>query len=80
MRVGTPVGVVRINKEKGTREIIPLGKITGLEINHKTFQVVKRNQIGAGKSQIAEFTEFTDLHHQRSFHQIANIYRCRRQD
>lgn len=50
VRVGTPVGVVRVDKEKGTREIIPLGKITGLEINHKTFQVVKRHQIGAGES------------------------------
>ncbi|TXT13736.1 hypothetical protein VHUM_01103 [Vanrija humicola] len=47
-RVGTPVGVVRYDKEKNTREIIPLGKITGLEINHKPMQVVKRSQVGAG--------------------------------
>ncbi|KAL7422181.1 eukaryotic translation initiation factor 5B [Cryptotrichosporon argae] len=47
-RVGTPVGVVRYDKEKGTRDIIPLGKITSLEINHKVFQVVKKSQVGAG--------------------------------
>jgi translation initiation factor 5B len=47
-RVGTPVGVVRHDKETGKREIIPLGKITGLEINHKPMQIVKKSQVGAG--------------------------------
>ncbi|GMK55413.1 hypothetical protein CspeluHIS016_0204690 [Cutaneotrichosporon spelunceum] len=47
-RVGTPVGVVRYDKETGKREIIPLGKITSLEINHKPMPVVKKSQVGAG--------------------------------
>lgn len=47
-RVGTPIGVVRYDKEKGTREIIPLGKITGLEVNHKPMQITKKSQVGAG--------------------------------
>lgn len=47
-RVGTPIGVVRYDKEKGTREIITLGKITGLEVNHKPMQITKKSQVGAG--------------------------------
>ncbi|WRT66933.1 uncharacterized protein IL334_003898 [Kwoniella shivajii] len=48
MRVGTPVGVVKTDKESGKREIITLGKITSLEINHKPFTIVKKSQVGAG--------------------------------
>ncbi|WWC61356.1 translation initiation factor aIF-2 [Kwoniella dejecticola CBS 10117] len=48
MRVGTPVGVVKVDKASGKREIITLGKITSLEINHKPFTIVKKAQVGAG--------------------------------
>ncbi|WVQ70320.1 uncharacterized protein L199_008546 [Kwoniella botswanensis] len=48
MRVGTPVGVVKVDKASGKREIITLGKITSLEINHKPFTIVKKSQVGAG--------------------------------
>ncbi|WVW83363.1 hypothetical protein I302_105382 [Kwoniella bestiolae CBS 10118] len=48
MRVGTPVGVVKVDKATGKREIITLGKITSLEINHKPFTIVKKSQVGAG--------------------------------
>ncbi|WWC69675.1 uncharacterized protein I206_103618 [Kwoniella pini CBS 10737] len=48
MRVGTPVGVVKLDKATGKREIITLGKITSLEINHKPFTIVKKSQVGAG--------------------------------
>ncbi|BEI85382.1 hypothetical protein CcaverHIS002_0507830 [Cutaneotrichosporon cavernicola] len=63
-RVGTPVGVVRYDKETGKREIIPLGKITSLEINHKPMQVVKRSQVGAGVAVKIE----------RAAHQAARSY------
>lgn len=39
LRVGTPLAVVRVDKETGHKEVIHLGKITSLEINHKTFDV-----------------------------------------
>ncbi len=34
LRTGTPVCVVKVDKETGKKEIIPLGKITSIEINH----------------------------------------------
>jgi len=48
LRTGTPVGVVKTDKETGKREIVTLGKITSIELNHKPIDVVKRTQIGAG--------------------------------
>ncbi|ORY25737.1 hypothetical protein BCR39DRAFT_543153 [Naematelia encephala] len=48
IRTGTPVGVIKVDKETGKREIVKLGKITGIEINHKPFEIVKKAQIGAG--------------------------------
>jgi translation initiation factor 5B len=39
LRVGTPLAVVKVDKETGKKEIHELGKITSLEINHKTFDV-----------------------------------------
>jgi len=48
LRVGTPLCVVKVNPETKKKEIIDLGKITSLEINHKTSEVVKKSQQGAG--------------------------------
>jgi len=48
LRTGTPVGVVKVDKETGKREIVKLGKITSIEINHKPFEIMKKAQIGAG--------------------------------
>ncbi|KAH8834190.1 P-loop containing nucleoside triphosphate hydrolase protein [Flagelloscypha sp. PMI_526] len=48
LRVGTPLAVVKVDKETGKKEIHELGKITSLEINHKTFDIVKKNQAGGG--------------------------------
>nr|ODN83863.1 translation initiation factor aIF-2 [Cryptococcus depauperatus CBS 7841] len=64
MRIGTPMGVVKLDKESGKREIIPLGKITSIEINHKPFDIVKRSQIGAGAAVKIE----------RAPHQPAKLY------
>jgi translation initiation factor 5B len=48
LRTGTPICVVKTDKESGKKEIIPLGKISSIEINHKSFDLVKKSQIGAG--------------------------------
>lgn len=48
LRVGTPLAVVKVDKETGKKEIIPLGKITSIEINHVQKDIVKKSQIGAG--------------------------------
>ncbi|KAF8075906.1 hypothetical protein FPV67DRAFT_1604632 [Lyophyllum atratum] len=48
LRVGTPLAVVKTDPATGKKEIIPLGKITSLEINHKTQDIVKKSQAGAG--------------------------------
>jgi len=48
LRIGTPLCVVKVDPETQKKEIISLGKITSLEINHKAFDVVKKSQAGAG--------------------------------
>ncbi|KAL0949089.1 hypothetical protein HGRIS_009180 [Hohenbuehelia grisea] len=47
LRIGTPIAVVKTG-EGGKKEIIDLGKITSLEINHKTHDIVKKSQAGGG--------------------------------
>ena len=39
LRVGTPLCVVKVDPETQKKEIIDLGKITSLEINHKSYDV-----------------------------------------
>ncbi|KAF9779459.1 P-loop containing nucleoside triphosphate hydrolase protein [Thelephora terrestris] len=48
LRVGTPLCVVKVDPVTQKKEIIPLGKITSLEINHKTQDLVKKSQAGGG--------------------------------
>jgi len=48
LRVGTPLCVVKPDPVTGKKEIIPLGKITSLEINHKSVDLVKKSQAGGG--------------------------------
>ncbi|OLY81320.1 Eukaryotic translation initiation factor 5B [Smittium mucronatum] len=48
LRLGTPICVVNINPETKAREVITLGKVTSMEINHKPMTVVKRGEAGAG--------------------------------
>ncbi|CAE6451660.1 unnamed protein product [Rhizoctonia solani] len=47
LRVGTPLCVVKTDAS-GKKEIVSLGKVTSLEINHKPYEVVKKSQVGAG--------------------------------
>ncbi|KAJ7179623.1 hypothetical protein C8R46DRAFT_1074294 [Mycena filopes] len=48
LRIGTPIAVVKTDPTTGKKEIIDLGKITSLEINHKAQELVKKSQAGAG--------------------------------
>ncbi|KAI0260503.1 hypothetical protein BC834DRAFT_900115 [Gloeopeniophorella convolvens] len=48
LRVGTPLCVVKNDPTTGAKEIIELGKITSLEINHKSMELVKKSQAGGG--------------------------------
>ncbi|KAG8912394.1 hypothetical protein FRC00_004587 [Tulasnella sp. 408] len=48
LRIGTPLCVVKTDPATGKKEIIRLGKITSLEINHKSMEIVKKSQAGAG--------------------------------
>ncbi|KAF8554092.1 hypothetical protein OG21DRAFT_1522679 [Imleria badia] len=48
LRVGTPICVVKVDPTTQKRDIIDLGKITSLEINHKPYDIVKKSQAGGG--------------------------------
>ncbi|KAH9027244.1 P-loop containing nucleoside triphosphate hydrolase protein [Lactarius pseudohatsudake] len=48
LRLGTPLCVVKTDPATGAKEIIELGKITSLEINHKSIELVKKSQAGGG--------------------------------
>ncbi|KAI0938949.1 hypothetical protein AcV5_000495 [Taiwanofungus camphoratus] len=48
LRVGTPLCVVKVDPETQKKDIIDLGKITSLEINHKSHEIVKKSQAGGG--------------------------------
>ncbi|EKM59530.1 uncharacterized protein PHACADRAFT_250096 [Phanerochaete carnosa HHB-10118-sp] len=48
LRTGTPLCVVKVDPETQKKDIINLGKITSLEINHKTQDVIKKSQAGGG--------------------------------
>lgn len=48
LRLGTPICVVRQNPETKAREVITLGKVTSMEQNHKSVEVVKKGGAGAG--------------------------------
>ncbi|CAO3592993.1 unnamed protein product [Absidia cylindrospora] len=48
LRIGTPLCVRRINPDTKEKETITLGKVTSIEQNHKTLDIVKRGQAGGG--------------------------------
>ncbi|KAI5479790.1 hypothetical protein MNV49_002602 [Pseudohyphozyma bogoriensis] len=48
LRVGTPLCVVKTDPETKAKDVISLGKVTSLEINHKVKEVVKKSDVGAG--------------------------------
>ncbi|KWU47625.1 hypothetical protein RHOSPDRAFT_7210, partial [Rhodotorula sp. JG-1b] len=48
LRIGTPLCVVKTDPKTKKREVISLGKVTSLEINHKAKEIVKKHEVGAG--------------------------------
>ncbi len=48
LRVGTPLCTVKPDSETGQKTTIPLGKVSSLEVNHKSVDAVKKGQAGGG--------------------------------
>lgn len=48
LRVGTPICAVKVNPESGVREVLELGKVTSMEVNHKSETIVRKGQTNAG--------------------------------
>lgn len=48
LRVGTPLCVVKADPQTRKKEIISIGRVTSLEINHKPRDVVQKKDVGGG--------------------------------
>ncbi|KAJ1927164.1 eukaryotic translation initiation factor 5B [Tieghemiomyces parasiticus] len=48
LRTGTPVCVVEEDPETKTHTVVPLGKVTSIEQNHKSLDMVKKGQAAGG--------------------------------
>ncbi|CDK29638.1 unnamed protein product [Kuraishia capsulata CBS 1993] len=48
VRIGTPICAVRIDPATKERNVLLLGKVTSLEVNHKSENTVKKGQTNAG--------------------------------
>ncbi|CAI2183971.1 5655_t:CDS:10 [Funneliformis geosporum] len=48
LKTGTPLCVVKTDPTTNQREIISLGKVSSMEQNHKTVEIVKKGQAGGG--------------------------------
>lgn len=48
VRVGTPITVVKADPATGTKQVLPLGRVVSLEVNHKSTELVKKGQTNAG--------------------------------
>lgn len=48
VRIGTPICAVRTDPVTKTPSIMVLGKVTSLEVNHKSCDTVKKGQTSAG--------------------------------
>ncbi|WFD42753.1 eukaryotic translation initiation factor 5B [Malassezia psittaci] len=48
LRIGTPLCVVKTDPATRKREVINIGRVTSLEINHKAKDVVLKKDVGAG--------------------------------
>lgn len=48
VRVGTPITVVKADPATGAKQILPLGRVVSLEVNHKSTDIVKKGQTNAG--------------------------------
>ncbi|KDN52115.1 hypothetical protein K437DRAFT_254676 [Tilletiaria anomala UBC 951] len=48
LRVGTPLCVVKVDPETKKKAIINIGRVTSLEINHRTKDIVLKSEVGGG--------------------------------
>ncbi|KAF5100153.1 hypothetical protein D0Z00_001360 [Geotrichum galactomycetum] len=48
VRIGTPITVVKADPATGAKQILPLGRVVSLEVNHKSTEIVKKGQTNAG--------------------------------
>ena len=48
LRIGTPLCVVKVDSATRKKEVISIGRVTSLEINHKSRDVVLKKDVGAG--------------------------------
>lgn len=48
VKLGTPICAVKVNPETKERDVLVLGKVVSLEVNHKSMDIVKKGQTGAG--------------------------------
>ncbi|KAL6942082.1 eukaryotic translation initiation factor 5B [Hanseniaspora vineae] len=48
LRIGTPICAVKVDPATKQRQVLPLGKVASLEINHESVADVKRGQTNAG--------------------------------
>lgn len=48
LRIGTPLCVVKVDPATRKKEVISIGRVTSLEINHKSRDVVLKKDVGAG--------------------------------
>ncbi|KAI8981078.1 hypothetical protein BDB01DRAFT_724490 [Pilobolus umbonatus] len=75
LRLGTPLCVVKSNPETGAREIVSLGKVTSIEQNHKTLELVKKGGAGGGVAIKIECAVYeTPKTYGRHFEETDEIY------
>lgn len=48
VRIGTPIAAVKVNPETKQREVLVLGKVVSLEVNHISQSIVKKGQTAQG--------------------------------
>ncbi|ODQ68432.1 hypothetical protein NADFUDRAFT_49072 [Nadsonia fulvescens var. elongata DSM 6958] len=48
LRIGTPISAVKIDPATGEKVIYSLGRVTSMEVNHKSHEIVKKGQTNAG--------------------------------
>ncbi|KAK4517284.1 DNA cross-link repair protein PSO2/SNM1 [Mucor velutinosus] len=48
LRLGTPICVIKTSPETQAREVVTLGKVTSIEQNHKSMEMVKKGGAGGG--------------------------------
>lgn len=48
LKIGTPITVVKNDPSTGQKQVLPLGKVVSIEVNHKSVESVKKANANAG--------------------------------